>query len=121
VTTETALPPATYWGSLVFLALKNFAPNAEDGRLVFRTIVPTPDPRVFDLALTDAGATTVDRAGVTLEARRFLLAPSLHWIVDPLIRKVVPEATFFVLPGDPPAVVRFTGPRNYDRQPIRIQ
>jgi hypothetical protein len=121
VTTDTALPSGTYWGPLVFIVLKNFAPNAEGGRVVFRTIVPTPEPRIFDLALTDEGPETVERAGLTLETERFVLAPSLHWIVDPVIRRVVPDASFFMLPGDPPAVVRFVGPRNYARQPIRIQ
>jgi hypothetical protein len=116
-----ALPPGTYWGPLVFIVLKNFAPNAEDGRVVFRTVVPTPHPRIFDLALTEGGPAPVERAGVTLDTQRFLLAPSLNRILDPLIRRIIPEAAFFVLPGDPPAVARFAGPRNYDRQPIRIQ
>lgn len=121
VDTAATLPPATYWGPLVFLALKNFAANAEGGRLVFRTVAPTPTPRVFDLALTDDGPGRVERAGVALPARRFLLAPSLHRVVDPLIRALVPESEFLVLPGDPPALARFAGPRNFTLQAIRIQ
>jgi hypothetical protein len=45
----------------------------------------------------------------------------VHWAVDPLIRLVAPRSRFFVLPVDPPALVRFAGPRNYGRQPIRIE
>jgi hypothetical protein len=115
------LPSATYWGPLVFIVLKNFEANAEDGRVVFRTVVPTPDPRVFDMAFTDAGPSPVERAGVKFDTQRFLLAPSIHRIIDPLIRRFVPEAAFFVLPGEPPALARFAGPRNFDRQEIRIQ
>lgn len=121
VSIQVAFPPATYWGPLVFIALKNFAANAEDGRLVFRTVAPTPTPRVFDMVLTDAGPASLAQAGVTLDARRFTLAPTLNWAIDPIIRLVVPEAAFFLLPGDPPALARFTGPRNFNRQPIRIQ
>lgn len=29
--------------------------------------------------------------------------------------------TFWVLPGEPPALARFAGPRNYAREAIRIQ
>jgi len=121
VDTAVTLPPATYWGPLVFLAVKNFAANAEDGRLVFRTVAPTPTPRVFDLALTDEGAASISRAGLTLEVRRYVLAPSVHPVLDPVIRRLVPEAAFFVLPGEPPALAGFAGPRNYTRRPIRIQ
>jgi len=121
VLTEAKLPPATYWGPLVFIALKNFDANAEDGRLVFRTIAPTPTPRIFDMALTDTGPAPVEQAGITLAAHRFVLTPTFNRAIDPIIRLIVPDATFFILPGEPPALARYAGPRNFNRQPIRIQ
>jgi hypothetical protein len=37
------------------------------------------------------------------------------------VRLIAPRATFWMLPGDPPALARFAGPRNYGRQPIVIE
>ena len=115
------LPPATYWGPLVFLALKNFDANVEDGRLVFRTVAPTPQPLVLDMAFTLEGRERVERAGVAFDAVRYELQPTIHWAVDPVVRLVAPSATFWLLPGEPPALVGFQGPRNYARQPMRLQ
>jgi hypothetical protein len=38
-----------------------------------------------------------------------------------VIRRIAPRASFWILPGDPPALARYTGPRNYARQEIVIQ
>jgi hypothetical protein len=38
------VPPGTYFGPLINLVVKNFDANAEGGRLVFHTIVPTQVP-----------------------------------------------------------------------------
>ncbi len=115
------LPPGTYWGPLIYLVLKNFDANAEDGRVVFRTVVPTPRPIIIDMLLGRAGDGVVERPGARLETTRFDLTPTVHWMVDPVIRLVAPRASFWVLPGEPPALARFSGPRNYARQPIVIQ
>jgi hypothetical protein len=55
------LPAGTYWGPLIVIVVKNFDQNAIDGRLVFRTVVPTPKPRVLDMELRRADGTTVRR------------------------------------------------------------
>ena len=101
--------------------LKNFDANAEDGRLVFRTVAPTPRPRVFDMELAGGPPAALQRAGARLATRRFQLGPTIHWTVDPILRLVLPSATFWMLPGEPPALARFAGPRNYAREEIVIQ
>jgi hypothetical protein len=115
------LPPATYWGPLVYLVLKNFDANAEGGRLVFHTLAPTPRPMGLDMELSRGAAETLERTGQRLEAARFELRPTVHWALDPVIGLVAPKATFWVLKGEPPALARFSGPRNYGRQSILIQ
>jgi len=45
----------------------------------------------------------------------------IHWMIDPLVHLVAPATDFWVAPGEPPALARFSGPRNYGRQRIRIQ
>lgn len=118
---RVALPRGTYWGPLIFIVLKNFDANAEGGRLVFRTVAPTPKPMVLDMQISRGEDGVLERTGLRLDARRFELRPTIHWAVDPLIRLIAPGATFWILPGEPPALARFTGPRNYTRQGIMIQ
>ncbi|HYY06584.1 MAG TPA: hypothetical protein VE997_08395 [Candidatus Limnocylindria bacterium] len=118
---KVALPKGTYWGPLIFIVLKNFNANAEDGRLVFRTVAPTPRPRVFDLELAGGGDAALQRPGATLATHRFELGPTIHWTVDPILHLILPRATFWMLPGEPPALARFAGPRNYAREGIMIQ
>jgi hypothetical protein len=118
---QVALPRGTYWGPLIFIVLKNFEANADGGRLVFRTVAPTPRPMVLDMEFTRRGVGALERTGLRLDARRFDLSPTIHWMVDPLIRLIAPRASFWMLPGDPPALARFVGPRNYARQGIMIQ
>jgi hypothetical protein len=116
-----ALPRGTYWGPLIFIVLKNFDANAEEGHLVFRTVAPTPKPMVLDMEMARDGHTRLERTNVRLEADTFHLSPTVHWMVDPVVRLIAPRATFWILPGDPPAMARFSGPRNYGRQEIVIQ
>jgi len=116
-----SLPAGTYWGPLIFIVLKNFDANAEDGHLVFRTIAPTPKPYVLDMEIVREGPAHLERTNLRLDAQTFRLSPTVHWMVDPLIRLIAPRATFWILPGDPPAMARFSGPRNYGRQEIVIQ
>ena len=118
---RVTLPPGTYWGPLIFIVLKNFEANAEGGHVVFRTVAPTPKPMVLDMQISRGEAGVLERTGLRLDARRFELSPTIHWAVDPLIRLIAPRATFWMLPGEPPALARFTGPRNYARQGIVIQ
>ena len=118
---DVALPPGTYWGPLIFIVLKNFDANAEDGRVVFRTVAPTPAPRVLDLEIVDSGATEVPRSGGAIATERFQLRPTIHWTIDPLVRLIAPTTRFFVHPGEPPALAAFEGPRNYTGREIRIQ
>src|SRR5437762_13819823 len=80
---RAALPKGTYWGPLIFIVLKHFDANAEDGRLVFRTVAPTPRPRVFDMELAGGPPAALQRAGARLATRRFQLGPTIHWTVDP--------------------------------------
>jgi len=118
---HVALPAGTYWGPLIFILLKNFDANAESDKVVFRTVAPTPKPMVLDMEITRRAATTLERTGARLEVRPFDLSPTIHWAIDPLVRLIAPRARFFMLPGDPPALARFSGPRNYARQEIVIQ
>jgi len=115
------LTPGTYWGPLIFMVIKNFERNATDGRLVFRAVVATPKPRVLDMEVLKKGKTAVQRVGEKINGVRFLLRPTVNPIIDPLIHAIAPETTFIIAPGSPPAMARFEGPRNYERQMIRIE
>ena len=115
------LPPGTYWGPLIFIAIKNFEQNAVDGRLVFRTVVPTPKPRVFDMELLRQEESTVRRPGGKIDVVRFALRPTVNWLIDPVLHMFTPDTAFFVMPGAPPALARFQGPRNFAGQTIRIE
>ena len=115
------LSAGTYWGPLVFIVLKNFDVNAEDGRLAFRTVVPTPKPRLLELEFVRREPGRVDLFGGALDAVRFSLRPSIHWAIDPILHLFVPSGEFFLLPGQPPALARFDGPRNYAGERIRLE
>jgi len=118
---EVELPAGTYWGPLVFIVLKNFAANAENGRLAFHTVAPTPRPRMLDLELVASEGATLRRPGLALETFRYELRPTLHWIVDPLLKLLVPNTSFWTLPGEPPSLALFEGPRNYMRERIVLR
>lgn len=118
---EADLPPATYWGPLIFIVLKNFDVNAEGGRVRFQTVAPTPKPRVLTLELVRDGEGMLDRPGGELGVEEYMLRPNIAWAIDPIIHALVPSTRFFVEPGDPPALARFAGPRNYAGQEIRLE
>lgn len=115
------LPEGTYWGPLIFMVIKNFDANAVGNRLVFRTVVVTPKPRVIDMELLRQNSVTVPRSGADIGAVHFILRPTVNWLVDPIIRMLAPDTDFFVRPGAPPILVRFAGPRNFAEQKIRIE
>jgi hypothetical protein len=115
------LPAGTYWGPLIFLVLKNFDQNATDGRLVFHTVAPTPKPRAIDLELIREGSTSLQRPGGRLDVVRFVMRPTINWLIDPIIQRIAPETSFFVCPGEPPGLARFEGPRNYTGQEVRLE
>jgi hypothetical protein len=115
------LPAGTYWGPLIFIVIKNFEQNATDGRLVFRTVVATPKPRVLDLELLRQEQSSVHRGGGKINVVRFALRPTVNWLIDPIIRRFAPETNFLVELGAPPGLARFDGPRNYAEQKIRIE
>jgi hypothetical protein len=116
-----SLSGGTYWGPLLFMVLKNFDANAEDGRVKFQTVAPTPKPRVLTLELVEGERSTVARPGATIAVGRYTLRPTVNWLIDPLLHKFVPATEFFVEPGTPPALARFEGPRNYAGQEIRLE
>ncbi|MFN2427873.1 MAG: hypothetical protein ABR587_15660 [Candidatus Binatia bacterium] len=115
------LSPATYWGPLLGIVLKNFDKNAVDGRLSFHTIVPTPKPRVFDMEFTRKEAASISRAGGSIKAVKFGLVPDINFLIDPIIKMFTPATRFYMQQGHPPAMARFDGPRNYAGQIIRIE
>ncbi len=115
-----ALPPGTYWGPLVFLVVKNFAANAADGRVRFRTVVPTPRPRVLTMELVRQGARRLTRMGTAVDVEEYRLRPTLGWLVDPIVQRLVPTTTFLVEPTRPPSLAEYAGPRNYTGQEIRL-
>ena len=115
------LPAASYWGPLVFLVLKNFEANAENGRVRFQTIAPTPQPRVLTMEIVRLGSESLWRTGSTLQVERYTLRPLINRFVDPLLHVLIPSTEFLVVPGTPPALARYEGPRNYAGQEIRIE
>lgn len=118
---DADIGPGTYWGPLINFVLKNFDANAVDDKVVFQTAVPTPKPRVLNMELADAGPATLTRTGGRVSAKRFTLLPTIHFLIDPIVRRFVPKTEFFLDAGKPPALVRFAGPRNYAGQPMRLE
>jgi hypothetical protein len=116
-----SLDPSTYWGPLIFLVVKNFDANVEEDRVRFRTIVPTPRPRVLTMELVHDGERPLRRMGAELRLARYLLRPTFGWMVDPIVRRLVPSTEILVEAGAPPSLARYTGPRNYAGQEIRLQ
>jgi len=118
---EADIGPQTYWGPLYMLVLKNFAANAAGDTLVVQSILPTPKPRVIDMEFSRDGSARVQRAGLTIEAERYTLLPTVNFLVDPILQRLVPKTIFLVDPGKPPLLARFDGPRNYQGQMMRIE
>ena len=118
---EVDIGPGTYWGPLFNVALKNFDANAEDDTLVFRSILPTPQPSVIDMELKRDGKATVRRTGGNVEATRYTLLPTVNFLIDLILRRVAPKTEFFIDAGTAPAVTRFAGLRNYAGQPMRLE
>jgi len=115
------IPQGTYFGPLVNLVLKNFDANAENGRLVFHTIVPTPGPRQLDMELLRQEQTTLRRPGHDISAVRFMMRPTVNPILNPVVHMIAPETRFYLAQTSPPAMARFEGPRNYAGQEIRLE
>ncbi|MEO8230368.1 MAG: hypothetical protein ABI628_11495, partial [Chloroflexota bacterium] len=118
---EADIGPGTYWGPLFNLALKNFDANADGDSLVFQTVAPTPKPRVIDMELKRVGRASITRQGAKVAATRFTLLPTVNFLIDPILRRFVPQTEFFVDAGKPPMLVRFAGPRNYAGQLMRLE
>lgn len=118
---EVDIGPATYWGPLYALILKNFAANAVDGTVVVQSVLSTPKPRVLDMEIKREESLTVHRTGGSFKADRFTLLPTVNALIDPILQRLVPRTDFFVVAGDPPTLARFSGPRNYAGQKIRIE
>lgn len=118
---QVQLPAGTYWGPLIFIVVKNFALNSSDDRLVFRSVAPTPKPRVFDLELIRDGKSIVVKPGGQLDVDKFAMRPTINWLLDPIIQRIVPTTEFYVRPGEPPGLARYEGPRNYAGQEIRLE
>ncbi len=118
---KVSLGPGTYWGPLVFMVVKNFDANADGDRLRFRTIAPTPKPRVLTMELVHTGSTQLQRMGENVSVERYTLKPTLGWLIDPIVQRFVPTTEFFVEPGQPPSLARYAGPRNYQGQEILLE
>jgi len=115
------LDPATYWGPLIFIVAKNFDANVEDGRVRFKTVAPTPKPRVLTMELADQGAKKWKRMGRSFGVESYVLRPTMGWVIDPILHRLVPSTEFLVEPGKPPSLARYTGPRNYAGQEIVLE
>jgi hypothetical protein len=118
---EVDIGPGTYWGPLYQLVVKNFAANATDGKVVVQSILPTPKPRVIDMEFARDGAATVSRTGGSTKTERITLLPTVNFLIDPILQRLVPKTEFFVAAGDPPSLARFSGPRNYAGQMMRLE
>src|SRR5438034_5916248 len=99
---RVTLPKATYWGPLIFIVLKNFDANAEDGRLVFRTVAPTPRPRVLDLELAGGPRAWLGRTGPAFTTPPLEPARTFHCPCVPVLGHRLPRAPFWILPGRRP-------------------
>ena len=115
------LDPATYWGPLIFIVAKNFDANVEDGRVRFKTVAPTPKPRVLTMELADQGSKNWKRMGRSFGVESYVLRPTLGWLIDPIVHRLVPSTEFLVEPGKPPSLARYAGPRNYAGQEIVLE
>lgn len=118
---EVDIGPGTYWGPMYQLVIKNFAANAADGKVVVQSILPTPKPRIIDMEFARDGGATVSRPGGAVNADRITLLPTVNFLIDPILQRLVPKTEFLVAPGEPPALARFTGPRNYAGQMMRLE
>ena len=115
------IPQGTYLGPLINLVLKNFDANAEDGRLVFHTIVPTPGPRQLDMEVIRQQEVTLSRPSHDIQTVRYMMRPTVNPILNPMVHMIAPETHFYLTRTQPPAVARFEGPRNYAGQAIRLE
>jgi hypothetical protein len=95
--------------------------NAADDAVVFQTVAPTPKPRVIDMKLESSGPATLTRLGSKVAATRLTLLPTINFLIDPILQRMVPKTEFFVDDGKPPLLIRFAGPRNYAGQSIRLE
>jgi hypothetical protein len=118
---HASLDPGTYWGPLIFLVLKSFAANVDDDRVLFRTIAPTPKPRVLTMEIVREGGTTLRRLGESVPVEKYVLRPTMGWLIDPILHRLVPSTQFLVEPGAPPSLARYDGPRNYQGQEIVLE
>jgi hypothetical protein len=115
------LDPATYWGPLIFIVAKNYDANVEDGRVRFRTVAPTPKPRILTMELADQGPKQWKRMGRSFGVESYVLRPTMGWMIDPILHRLVPSTEFLVEPGKPPSLARYAGPRNYAGQEIVLE
>jgi hypothetical protein len=121
VNEDVDIGPATYWGPLYMLVVKNFAANAADGKVVVQSVVSTPKPRIIDMEFQRGGNATVVRTGGSIKTDRITLLPTVNFLIDPILQRLVPKTEFLVAPGEPPSLARFDGPRNYAGQMIRLE
>ncbi len=115
------LPPGTYFGPLINLVLKNFDANAEGGKLVFHTVVPTPSPRKMDMEVSRGDPSTVQRPGHPVPVVQYIMRVTVNPLLNPIVHMIAPDTSFFQTKDSPPAMVRFVGPRNYAGQEIRLE
>lgn len=118
---QVTLSPGTYFGPLIAIVVKNFDANATGDKLVFRSVVVTPKPRVLDMELTRKAATTLARPGGGVKIVPYSMLPTINFLIDPIVKRLAPETVFDMQDGKPPALVRFAGPRNYAGQKIIIE
>ena len=116
-----ALPPGTYFGPLINLVLKNFDANAEGGKVVFHTVVPTPSPRKMDMEVSRGDVSTIQRPGRPLTVVQYVMRVTINPLLNPIVHMIAPDTNFFQTKDTPPAMVRFAGPRNYAGQEIRLE
>jgi hypothetical protein len=118
---EADIGPQTYWGPLYMLVLKNFAASADGDTLVVQSVLATPKPRLIDMGFSRDGSASVRRTGGTIDAERYVLLPTVNFLIDPILQKLVPKTIFLMSPGKPPSLARFDGPRNYQGQMMRLE
>jgi hypothetical protein len=118
---EVDIGPGTYWGPMFMLVVKNFATNAVDDTVVVQSVLATPKPRVLAMEFARDGTASLRRSGGSTDTARITLLPTIHFLIDPIVQRLVPKTHFYVDDGKPPSLARFQGPRNYAGQMIRIE
>jgi hypothetical protein len=108
--TEAMKLPPSLSNGLLFILLKNLAPDA--AQIASSMVAYTPKPRLVGLKISAAGDETFSVGSGSAKAKHFVVHPELGGItgvIAPLVGKEPPDAHIWIMTGDVPAFIRFQG------------